>query len=192
MISKAISFLTDFLKRELKLTYALDHDVVVASNLTNADGSTVDRVQNRIVLSVINIEQETNMKSNETYKNVAGKTYDEIAPPIHLNIYLLVAANYESGNYLEGLKMLSSVTTIFQTHPSFTKNRNPDMEDPLTKLTLEPMNVPLNELNHIWSTIGVKYMPSLLYKIRTSSIADQKVKKEISAITGLGSHIKSK
>jgi hypothetical protein len=34
---------------------------------------------------------------------MAGKTYCYIAPPIHLNIYLLVSANYEFHNYVDGL-----------------------------------------------------------------------------------------
>jgi hypothetical protein len=114
---------------------------------------------------------------------MAGKTYCYIAPPIHLNIYLLVSANYEFHNYVDGLIMRLAVTTIFQTHPYFNKSRNPGMENAFTKLILEQMNVALNELNHMWSAIGVKYMPTLLYKSRTNSIADQKLKKEISAIS---------
>jgi hypothetical protein len=185
MISKAIGFLTGFLNRDLKLTCGLDHDIVVASSLVNPDGSITENIQNKIVLSVINMEHETYMKSHNHYMTDGGESFGKVAPPVNLNIYILVSANYDSENYLEGLKMLSSVITTFQSQPYFIKQEHPDMQEPLSKLTLEIMNLPVNEHSNIWSGIGAKYVPSILYKMRMITLADAKIRKEIPGITGL-------
>ncbi|MCW5519044.1 DUF4255 domain-containing protein [Aureitalea sp. L0-47] len=185
MISKAIGFLTEFLNRHLKLTCGLDHDIVVASNLVNPDGSITENIQDKIVVSVINMEQETYMKSHNHYMTDGGDSFRKAAPPVHLNIHLLISANYNSKKYLEALKMLSSVITTLQSYPFFIKQEHPDMQDPLSKLTLEFMNLPVNELSNIWNGIGTKYVPSILYKMRIITLEDTKMRKEIPGITGL-------
>ena len=65
------------------------------------------------------------------------------------------------------------------------------MEAPLEKLTFEIFNVAMNELSHIWSGIGAKYLPSIIYKVRMLSIQEKRVQKEVPGITGLGKDVKS-
>ena len=190
MISKALSFLTGFLNRELRMTYGLDSDLVVARNLTKMDGRVADNVNNKIVLSVINIEQETAVKSGFPTK-AEGSSRNKVNPPLHLNIYLLVSANFASNEYLEALRMLSAVIETFQASSYFTKQSHPEMSDPLEKLTLEIYNVPVNELSHIWSGIGAKYVPSTLYKMRMITLTDTKIRNEIPGVTGVEGETKS-
>jgi hypothetical protein len=190
MISKALSFLTGYLNRELRMTFGLDDDLVVASNLTKMDGRVADNVNNKIVLSVINIEQETSVKSGFHIK-AEGSSRNKVNPPLHLNIYLLVSVNFASNEYLEALRMLSAVIKTFQASSLFTKQSHPEISDPLEKLTLEIYNVPVNELSHIWNGIGAKYVPSTLYKMRMIAESDEKIKGEIPAVTGLGSDTKT-
>jgi len=189
MITKSLTFLTDFLNHELKISFGLDINPVVASSLINPDGSITDNIENKIVISVINMEHETYAKSQQNYKN-DGNTYGKIAPAIHLNLYLLISANYSSNNYLEAFKILSEVISTLQANPYFTSQENPTMESPLTKLTLEIFNIPITELSHIWSGIGAKYVPSIVYKMRMITIQEGKIKKEIPAIKGLGRKLK--
>ena len=191
MISKALIFLTDFLNQKLKISYGLDNDPVLASSLINPDGSIIDNIENKIIISVINMEHETFAKSQQNYKK-NGNSYGKIAPSIHLNLYLLISANYGSKNYLEAFKMLSKVISTFQANPYFTTQENPTLESPLNKLTLEIYNIPITELSHIWSGIGAKYVPSIVYKMRMITIQEDKIDKEIPAITSLGKKLKPK
>lgn len=189
MISETLTFVTDFLNREMKLRYGQDNDYVVSGGLINPDGSMNPKIESKIAVSIINLEHETTMKSNFNYTKDGNGGYGVIAPPVHLNIYLLISSNY-SGDYIEAYKMLSSVITILQANPYFSKQENPDMKDPLEKLTFEIYNLPINELSHIWSGIGAKYVPSIIYKVRMMAIQDNKIKKEVPGITGLGSSTK--
>ncbi|PKA83074.1 uncharacterized protein DUF4255 [Ulvibacter sp. MAR_2010_11] len=184
MISKALAFLTNFLNQELRLNSGVDEDLVIAGSLINPDGSIAENVENKIVVSVLNIEHETFMKSPSAHKTDGGNPLGKLTPPINLNLYLMVSTNFNS--YLNGLKILSSVLTSLQANPYFTKQEHPTMQQPLTKLSLEIYNMPFTELIHIWSGIGAKYVPSIVYKMRMMTIQEEKIKKEIPAITGLG------
>lgn len=192
MISQSLSFLSGFLNKKLKRIFGLEHDLVITGNLVEPDGRGSENVQNKIVITVVNIEHETVMKSPASRTSGGGDTFGKVAPPVHLNLFLMISANYNSKNYLEGLKMLSAVITALQSNPFFTKQSNPEMEDPLEKLIFEIYNLPPNELSHIWSGIGAKYLPSVLYKMRMITISDDNLKKGTPSITGLGDSTNSK
>ena len=66
------------------------------------------------------------------------------------------------------------------------------MQSPLEKLTMEIFNLPINELSHIWSGIGAKYVPSIIYKIRMLTIQEEIIKKEVPSVTGLSGNSKPK
>lgn len=185
MIAKALTFISNFLNKEIKMDYGIDENRVVVSSLINPDGTVSDQIENKVIISVINLEHETTVKSLNNYVQGNTNSYGKVSPPVHLNLYLLVSANYDSGNYIEALKMLSSVIGIFQANSYFTKSINPDMPAPLEKLTFEIYNLPINELSHIWSGIGAKYVPSILYKVRMITMQENLIKEEISGVGGL-------
>ena len=192
MLSKTLSFLSDLLNREIKMTYGIDEDRVVVSSLVNPDGTVSEIIENKVVLSVINLEHETTVKSMGNYVTGSDNKFGKTAPPVYLNLYILISANYNSGNYLEALKMLSTVIGVFQANTYFTKQSNPEMQNPLEKLTIEIFNLPINELSHIWNGIGAKYVPSILYKVRMISIKEEIIKKEIRGVSGLQNSPKPK
>jgi hypothetical protein len=192
MIAKALTFISNFLNKEIKMNYGIDENRVVVSSLINPDGTVSDNIENKIIISVINLEHETTVKSLNNYVSGNSNNYGKVAPPVYLNIYLLVSANYDSGNYLEALKMLSSVIGIFQSNTYFTKQLNPEMPAPLNKLTFEIYNLPINELSHIWSGIGAKYVPSILYKVRMITMQENLITEEVSGVGGLKGNPKLK
>jgi hypothetical protein len=167
------------------MTYGIDEDRVVVSSLINPDGSITENIENKVVISVINLEHETTVKSMNNYVNGNNNNYGKVSPPVYLNLYLLISANYDSGNYIEALKMLSTVIGIFQSNTYFTKQKNPTMISPIEKLTFEIFNLPINELSHIWSGIGAKYVPSIVYKVRMITINGELISKEVSGLSGM-------
>jgi len=191
MIAKTLTFISDVLNNEIKMSFGINEDRVIASSLINPDGTVTDNIENKVIISVINIEHETTMKSLNNYLR-EGNDYGKITPPVHLNLYLLVSANYDSGNYLEAHKMLSAVIQVFQANPYFTNQTHPEMKAPLEKLTFEIFNLPINELSHIWSGIGAKYVPSIIYKVRMMTVQEDIIKKEVPGVSGLRGDPKAK
>ncbi|MEM7085767.1 MAG: DUF4255 domain-containing protein [Bacteroidota bacterium] len=185
MIAKTLTFITNLLNQELKVSFGFNDNRVVASSLVNPDGSMPSNAENKIVISVVNLEHETLMKSMSNYMTDGGKNYAKVAPPVHINLYLLISANYDSSNYIEANKVLSAIIGVFQANPYFNRQTNPEMQPPLEKLTMEIFNLPINELSHIWSGIGAKYVPSIIYKVRMLTIQEELIKKEVPGISGL-------
>ena len=194
MIAEALKFTTKLLEQELNLAFGKKLEGrVVASSLLNPDGSVVDDIKNKLVISVINLEQETTRKHMNNYVSDGPRKFGKVAPPVQFNLYMLISANFDSSEkYLEANKVLSAVIRVFQARPFFTKNsKKIKMEAPLEKLTFEIYNVAMNELSHIWSGIGAKYLPSIIYKVRMLSIQEKQVQEEVPGITGLGDDITS-
>jgi hypothetical protein len=183
MLEKALVFISNLLNKELKMAFGLTDDPVVVGSLINLDGSITKNIENKVVLSIINLEHEKVVKHNKTYVSSPTGAYHKVNPPVHLNLYVLASANYNSGNYMEALKMLSSVIGVFQASKVFTANTYPELAPYIERLTLEIYNVPVQELSHVWSGIGAKYVPSILYKVRMISIEKDRVQEEISGIT---------
>lgn len=192
MISKTLTFVSDFLNHEIKMSFGIDEDRVVISSLINPDGTITENIENKIVISVINLEHETTVNSSGNYVNGGNNNFGKVSPPVYLNIYLLISANYDSGNYIEALKMLSTVIGVFQANTYFTQQKNPTMPSPLEKLTFEIFNLPINELSHIWSGIGAKYVPSIVYKVRMISIREDLITKEVPGLSGVQNNSQAK
>lgn len=192
MIAKALTFVSDFLNHQIKMSYGIDENRVVISSLINPDGTITENIENKIVISVINLEHETTVNSSGNYINGGNNNFGKVSPPVYLNIYLLISANYDSGNYIEALKMLSTVIGVFQANTYFTQQKNPTMPSPLEKLTFEIFNLPINELSHIWSGIGAKYVPSIVYKVRMISIREDLITKEVPGLSGVQNNPQAK
>ena len=92
-------------------------------SLINLDGSVTNNIENKVVISVINLEHEKTVKHMGGYIADDQGKFGKVNPPIYLNLYLLISANYNSENYLEALKMLSTVIGFFSVLINFyTRN----------------------------------------------------------------------
>ena len=185
MIDKALQFVSEFLNKQIHFSYGTDDVHVIVNSLVNPDGSVTENIENKLVISLINLEHETTVNSGGNYAVGGANNFGKQAPPVFLNLYLMVSANYNSLNYMEALKMLSSVIATFQSNPYFNKQDNPELPESVNKLTFEIFNLPINELSHIWSGIGAKYVPSILYKVRMITINQGLITKEVSGVSGL-------
>ncbi len=182
MLEKALLFISNLLNKELKMAFGLTDDTVVVGSLINLDGSITKNIENKIVLSIINLEHEKTVKHKSPYRNTTKSGFHKVNPPVHLNLYVLASANYNSENYMDALKMLSSVIGVFQADKIFTSETHPELAPYIERLTFEIYNVPIQELSHVWSGIGAKYVPSILYKVRMVSIEKERVQSEIASI----------
>jgi len=186
MIATALKYVTEFLNKKIKLQYGLDSNPVVLSSLINPDGTVTENIENKLILSLINIEQETAVNNTQQYHPAGDGSFDKKAPPISLNLYLLASANYDSKNYPEALKMISTLIGVFQANPYLNPENDPDMPSSIDLLRFEIFNIPIKELSHIWSGIGAKYVPSIIYKVRMLTIQEDQITDEIPGISGVG------
>ena len=162
MIHTTLKFLSDFLNRELKLDFNTDENKVVIGNLINLDGTINVDVKNKIVITLLNINEIT---TQFTKQNV-GNTFEKTSPPLFLNISILITANYDSKNYTEGLKTISKTISTFHNNTIFNKKSYPSLDEHLVRLHVETENLDVKEHSKIVSEIGAKQCPSIIYKVR--------------------------
>ena len=128
----------------------------------------------------MNIEEDRMLKSPEKFTRVDDKTVQR-NPNVHLNLYCLLAAN--KSKYNESLKYLSYVIQFFQFRNVFNHINDPSLDNNIDKLIMDLYTINFEQINHLWGTLGGKYFPSVLYKMRMIVIDEAFIEAEGGLIT---------
>ena len=158
----------------------LNEDIVVLGNIamleTNGNGGDT-QIEQRIVLSLVNIEEEKRLKNTPPYKKQNGDV-EFVHPPVYINLYLLFSANFD--NYNNALIRLSRVIEFFQGKRYFTAKNSPNMEGNL-ELHMEIHTLNFEQINDLWGSLGGKQVPFVMYKMRVLEVERPSVR----AISGV-------
>ena len=164
MILSAIGFTKTILDQYLKNKFGLDDSNVVINKIVNSDGSLPGLNQNKVVLSLINIEKETLKPFNVQRRKLADGNYARTPMIDRFNLDLLLTSNFD--NYEETLKFLDAGMLFFQGHPSIDSGNYATIPEGIKKLDYELDKISYHEMHSLWSAMGAKYTPSVIYKIR--------------------------
>lgn len=172
-----------------KLNKAIDtetrpDDTVFMANIAFADpniapSSPQRSLNNKIVASVVNIEEEKTLKNHPRIPQNPGSPteFKFSRAPIYLNLYVLFSANND--DYSNALLYLSRIFAFFHKTNSFELSVDSNLEPidvlgranaNLVKIDLrvnaELCSLNFQELNQLWGILGGKYIPSVMYKLR--------------------------
>jgi len=177
MIAHALSIVRSELDRHL-VSYGPAAPQAELGNVGEVlAGGNNGPARGRIVLSVVNMQAE------RTLENVPNYIRDDTAlqvryenAPVFLNLAVLVTATHTT--YMDALVALSRAILFFQHRHVFT----PDNVDPSSLTTNAPVNAldrledfklifklsspTLEEVNHLWGTLGARQLPFALYWVR--------------------------
>ena len=195
MIAHALAIVKNELDRHLS-SYGVVAPEVELGNVAEiaAGGGNNGQGRGKIVLSVVNVLEE------RTLKNEPNQIRDDVAlrvryvnQPVFLNLAVLVTATHNA--YADALVALSRAVLFFQFRTVFT----PDTVDPSSLTTNAPVNVldrldefklifnlmspTLEEVNHLWGTLGGKQFPFALYSMRMLEMQFQATQGEGGLIT---------
>jgi hypothetical protein len=147
--------------------------VVKLLNIANVEGGNGQAVTDNVIMSLVNIEEETTLKNGSMYRQLGLTAIERINPTLFLNFYVLFAINSTNEtNYLNALLLLSNVLGFFQQNRVISKENAPTLDPKIEKLIIELYSPNFEQLNHLWAMLGGKYMPSVLYKVRLLMIDD--------------------
>ena len=170
MIDVALQFLSDELNNFILARTGSNSVEVKMSKVVDEAGKYAF-VEESISASIINIEEERIFKSQvPDYKYINGQ-HVVLEPNLKLNLYVLLAANFKL--YDVALKYISLVLIFFQSHPYFTPEVYPGLDSHIEKLIVEMQSLSYEQLNQIWTFIGGKQLPSIVYKVRMVVLQDQ-------------------
>ncbi|CAL1518621.1 DUF4255 domain-containing protein [Chitinophaga sp. MM2321] len=182
MIYEALNCIIDEINNNLKRKLRINEDKVILSGLVNQDGSIAVQGENKMVVTLINVEKETTGISAAGTRTGAAGTSS--APKVSINLYVLFTAYFSSNNYAEALHFLSFTIAFFQSKNVFTHADTPTLSSGINKLVFEMESPGAEKLNNIWATLGAKYMPSVLYKVRMLNFDESIIKEYRPVIAG--------
>jgi hypothetical protein len=166
MIDAAITHIAGELNQYLKRSFDLTEDLVVISNILEQDGSVASHVNNKIVVSLVNIEKDTLPYRQKSPVSVSSTRIPSNSPPVFFNLYLLFASCFVGSNYREGLKFISNTIGFFQTQPIFDRQNTPGLDKGIDKLILDIENLSMHDMSGLWGMLSGRYLPSIMYKVR--------------------------
>lgn len=147
---------------------------VILGNLIDQNGQLNDAAQDKVICSLVNVQEE------EIRPAMAGQQGVSRNPPVFLNLTVLFAASFN--DYVTGLNLLSAVVGFFQAKKTFTPTNTPAMSELFTKITVDIVNLDPRELSSLWSMIGAKYLPSIIYKFKMVIIDEGRILDEVGLI----------
>jgi hypothetical protein len=141
-------------------------DLVVMSNPVGLDGTHASEIENKILLFLTRIERDTApFRSPDSITRSIAST-----PPLYLNLYVMVAANFLGKQYADGLKSIALTISYFHQNPMLDHRNCPDLDKGLDRLILDIENLSPTEMSNVWGTLGGRYLPSVLYRVRMVTI----------------------
>ncbi|MFA6945182.1 MAG: DUF4255 domain-containing protein [Pedobacter sp.] len=193
MINETLKFISDEVNSYLSLKLGINTDPrLILGNISRAmdnDVPGVNSLANRAILSLVNVEEDRVAKQQENYvKTDSGITYKN--PPTYINLYILFAVNRTE--YTDSLKWLAYIIQFFQYQNVFTPISHPALDEKIEKLIVDLYTLNFEQINHLWSTMGGKYIPSVLYKVRQITINEDAVVSGGGLITEISNQAKSK
>lgn len=169
MIAKTLTQLAAQLNRFLRQNFKLDEDIVLVSNLNESDGSACTHINNKLALFLVGVEKEAAIRNKPTLPDSGFSRSANSAPALHLNLYMMLAANFNGANYSDALTLLSASISFFQRNPVFSRQSLPELDPAIEQLTLDLENLSIQDASNLWGMLSGKYLPSVLYKVRMLS-----------------------
>lgn len=195
MISHALTIVINELDKHLADpdTYNSGDSIVKLGNL--AEGVTAEGgLREKLILSMVNIKEEKTLKNLPNYvrNDITLSTIYE-NPPVFLNFQILITATHVK--YTNALLVLSRAIRFFQFKNVFTQD-NVDPDSIITgapdnqldqlesfKLIFDLYSPSMEEVNHLWGTLGGKQYPFVLYTLRMLDLKFHAVQSQSKVIT---------
>lgn len=145
MIFSALDITQSSLNEYFRNRYNQTEDKVIMSTLVNQDGSVGIPESDKIVMTLVNVQEERVTANRNSSKGGAD--------PVHLYLYVLFSSYFVENNYGESLKFLSGVISFFQSHKILNHQNTPDLDSGIDKLSFEIYNQDLQNMSHLWLSL---------------------------------------
>jgi hypothetical protein len=171
VIYETLKFLSEEVNKYLSLKMGmLAEPRLKIGNVSLALDNTLvgdNSLAGKAILSLVNVEEDKVAKQQENYSRTDSSTVYK-SPPLYLNMYILFSIN--KPEYDDCLKWLGHIMQFFQHQQVFTPVTHPNLDPKIPRIVVDLFSLNFEQVNHLWSTLGGKYMPSVLYKIRQVSV----------------------
>ena len=133
--------------------------------------------RSKLYLSMVNIKEETLKNLPNQVRNDARLTVTYENPPVFLNFLILMTATHI--DYTNALSVLSRAIRFFQLKNVLTQDKVAPESTPAASVPIHPLDQlesftlifdlyspAMEEVNHLWGTLGGKQYPFVLHMQR--------------------------
>lgn len=171
MIYDSLGFLAEQVNNYLKTTDGNSSISADFTQLKNIAHIPEDKLigLDHVFLTLVNVSEEFTLKNQPNFAR-DGEAINYRNAPLYLNLYVLFTCFNDS--YPKALQYLSHIVTFFQGKNTFTKQNSPTLKDGLGdfRLMLDIYSPTFEQANYLWSTLGGKQHPYILYRVRLVEI----------------------
>lgn len=173
IIQGVIANLNDYVRSVNSDILSSDDDPAVFGNMANTkiSGDSESNLEDKIVVSLVNISEETSLKNKPNY-SFFKESHIKEQPKVHLNLFFLFASNYS--NYIIAFDQLLHVVEFFQGQkifnvrnvpiPTMDESSRANLND--IELIFDLHTLSFEQLNDLWGSLGGKQVPFILYRVR--------------------------
>ncbi|MFT6001074.1 MAG: hypothetical protein ACI81P_003541 [Neolewinella sp.] len=166
-----------YLSGQLQILLDGQLDEVILDNIGRPNATLDVDTDEATYLTLVRTEVDASRKGQRNYRVMpsptgAAPSIIKRQPPVSLNLYLLITANHT--NYEQALLILSEVVAVFQHRNVLTAAELPGLpEDGFfasRQLKFSLLSPSFEEWNHLWSMLGGKHLPAMLYLVQSADI----------------------
>jgi hypothetical protein len=156
----------DIIQRDMKDNGGLSVKLGNIGEILSSSGSS-EGDDDQIIISLINIEENRLSRDPQPYVRT-GINIRKKNPAVHLYLTLLFTS--VRAGYTTALLDVQGVIGFFQQKTFFDHANTPLLHAGIEKLTFEMVSLNMEQLQQLWSMLGGKYHPSIVYKVRMVTI----------------------
>lgn len=175
MIGTTLSFLASGLNERLLTSMPAADDWVVVSQVVGTDGLVPPRAMDKVAMTLVNLQRDPVFRVTEPITRATDGVIVRGNPPLEVNFEVLLSANFADERYSDALTMISAVVQHFHDNASFTAASAPDLPSGTQRVTVEWVDQDLSDTHNLWTSLGGRYAPSVVYKVRTLTLDDGRV-----------------
>jgi hypothetical protein len=158
----------DIIRQELNTALAANGIHVELGNISEILGDpNANRDDTAIIMSLINIEENRISRDPNNFIR-KGDGILMKNPAVHLHLSVLFTAIRQTTNHYndKALQDLQQLLGFFQKKYVFDHSNTPNLDINIEKLILDMVSLNLQQMHEIWTVLGGKYFPSVVYRIR--------------------------
>ena len=169
MIDTALQFLADEANAYLLRRTGSELGAVTPGTVVDDAGRWTGPMDTTRLL-MFQVEEERALRSQLPERTLVGGREVSLPPPLRLNLVLLFAGRFQQ--YGTAMRTLSHLMAFFQARPVFSAAESPGLPPGVERLTMELLSWGPEQVSQMWSAIGARQLPSVLYRLRMVVLQD--------------------
>ncbi|RVT48946.1 DUF4255 domain-containing protein [Rubrivivax albus] len=169
VIDTALQFLADEANAHLLRRTGSELGAVTPGTVVDDAGRWTGPMDTTRLL-MFQVEEERALRSQLPERTLVGGREVSLPPPLRLNLVLLFAGRFQQ--YGTAMRTLSHLMAFFQARPVFSAAESPDLPPGVERLTMELLSWGPEQVSQMWSAIGARQLPSVLYRLRMVVLQD--------------------